>query len=158
MPRNHEKGKNNKVNPVSTHLKEKEEKIIQILERLAEESAKGIPIIVEGKKDTDTLRTLGIEGSIITAKSGGKSLLDVVLEAEKKAAPEIILLLDFDRRGKEWTKRLTQHFEKTGMKSNLTFWKELFGIVRREVKDVEGLVAYMKTLKEKTGNRNEDSR
>jgi hypothetical protein len=36
---------------LSTKLREKEEKILQILEELAEESAKGKPIIVEGKKD-----------------------------------------------------------------------------------------------------------
>ncbi|MEM3627165.1 MAG: toprim domain-containing protein [Candidatus Bathyarchaeia archaeon] len=137
---------------MSTHLKEKEERILQILERLAEESAKGTPIIVEGKRDIEALKKLGIEGKITSAKTGGKSLLDIILEVEEAQTREVILLLDFDRRGKEWTKRLTQQLEKMGIKINLTFWLELLAILRREVKDIEGLSGYLETLKSKTGN------
>ncbi|HVP93010.1 MAG TPA: hypothetical protein VMS94_04635, partial [Acidobacteriota bacterium] len=68
---------------MSTHLKDKEEKILQILKYLAEESAKGTPIIVEGKKDIETLRILDVEGTIIAAKTGGKTLLDTISEIEK---------------------------------------------------------------------------
>lgn len=135
---------------MSTHLKEKEEKILQILEHLTEESAKGIPVIVEGKKDIEALKMLGIEGKITSAKSGGKSLLDIISEVEEAQTREVILLLDFDRRGKEWTKRLTQQLEKMGIKINLTFWLELSSLLRREVKDIEGLTGYMETLKRKT--------
>jgi 5S rRNA maturation endonuclease (ribonuclease M5) len=90
---------------VSTHLREKEEKIEHILQCLALESDNGTPIIVEGKKDIETLRTLSIGGKIIPAKSG-KSLLDVVSEVENDRPEEVILLLDFDRRGQELTRRL----------------------------------------------------
>jgi 2,5-diamino-6-(ribosylamino)-4(3H)-pyrimidinone 5'-phosphate reductase len=152
MPRSCEKGSNNKVRALSTHLKEKEEKILKILECLAEESAKGTPIIVEGKKDIETLRALAVEGKIMTAKTGGKSLLDVISEVEKNEVGEVILLLDFDRRGREWTKRLRQQLEKARIKLNITFWRELSALVGKEVKDVEGLAAYMETLKRKTHN------
>lgn len=134
---------------MSKHLKEKEEKIQRVLECLAEESAKGTPIIVEGKKDIDALRAMGIEGKIISAKTGGKSLLDVISEVEKSGAREVILLLDFDRRGKEWTKRLKQHLEDARIKPNITFWSELSALLCRDVKDVEGLTTYMETLKRK---------
>ena len=46
---------------MSTKLKEKKEEILRVLEGLSEESAKGTPIIVEGKKDIETLRSLGVE-------------------------------------------------------------------------------------------------
>jgi len=134
---------------MSTRLKEKEEKILLTLERLAQESAKDIPIIVEGKKDVEALRVLGIEGKIIEAKTGGKSMLDVISEVEECGAQEVILLLDFDRRGREWTKSLKQHLEKMQIKANIVFWKKLRGIIGREVKDVEGLTSYMETLKRK---------
>lgn len=137
---------------MSTRLKEKEEKILRVLECLTEESAKGTPIIVEGKKDIETLRALAVEGKIISAKTGGKSLLDVISEVEKSGAREVILLLDFDRRGKEWTKRLKQNLEKAKIKPNLTFWIKLSGLVGREVKDIEGLVTYMETLKRRICN------
>jgi 2,5-diamino-6-(ribosylamino)-4(3H)-pyrimidinone 5'-phosphate reductase len=137
---------------LSTHLKEKEEKILQIFECLAEESARGTPIIVEGKKDIETLSKLGIEGTIIAAKTGGKTFLDTISEIEKTCMKEVILLLDFDRRGKELTKNLKQHLEKTEIKANLTFWLNLSNIVSKEVKDIEGLASYMETLKSKITN------
>jgi 5S rRNA maturation endonuclease (ribonuclease M5) len=135
---------------LSAHLKEKEEKLQHVLECLAEESAKGTPIIVEGKKDIETLRTLGVQGKIISAKTGGKTRLDTISEIEETGAREIILLLDFDRTGKEWTARLKHHMEHARIKSNTLFWAELLGLVGKEVKDIEGLSAYIETLKKKT--------
>jgi len=137
---------------LSAHLKEKEEKILQVLECVAEESAKGTPIIVEGKNDVEALRNLAVKGKIISAKTGGKSLLDVISEVEKTSTNEIILLFDFDRRGKEWTKRIRQQLERARIKPNTRFWRELLTLVGREVKDVEGLTTYMETLKSKIYN------
>ena len=122
------------------------------MECLAEESAKGTPIVVEGKNDIEALRILGIEGTIISAKTGGKTILDVILEVEKLTPKEVIMLLDFDRRGKELTKRLKQNLEKAKTKINLTFWSRLLELVGTEVKDVEGLATYMETLKRKIHN------
>jgi len=137
---------------LSTRLKEKEEQILQVLEQLAEENRSGKPIIVEGQKDAETLRELGINGQIIFAKTGGKSLLDVVSEIEVASASEILMLLDFDRRGRELTERLKSHIQKLGIKANMYYWLKLSSLVGKEVKDVEGLAKYMKTLKSKTDN------
>jgi len=93
-----------------------------------------------------------VKGKIISAKTGGKSFLDVISEVEKSGAREVILLLDFDRRGKELTKRLKQDLEKAKIKPNLTFWIKISGLVGKEVKDIEGLATYMETLKRKIGN------
>jgi 2,5-diamino-6-(ribosylamino)-4(3H)-pyrimidinone 5'-phosphate reductase len=137
---------------LSTHLKDKEEKILQTLERLAQESAKEIPIIVEGKNDVKALRALAVEGKIIEAKTSGKSMLDVISEVEECGSREVILLLDFDRRGREWTKRLKQYLETMRIRPNIFFWEKLLNIVGREVKDVEGLASYITTLKKKVGS------
>jgi 2,5-diamino-6-(ribosylamino)-4(3H)-pyrimidinone 5'-phosphate reductase len=136
---------------LSARLRERQEKIQQILECLAEESAKGIPIIVEGKKDVETLRTLGVQGQIVTAKTGGKSRLDLISEIEKTGNREVILLLDFDRRGKEWTAILRENLEKARIKTNVTFRKELLRFAGRELKDIEGLETYLQTLSRKLG-------
>lgn len=140
---------------MSTHLKETEERIQQLLERLITESKNGTPIVVEGKKDIETLRTLAVEGTIIPAKSG-KSFLDVISEVENVRAKEIILLLDFDRRGKELTRRLRRHLETARIVSNTSFWRELLFLAGKEIKDIEGLAAYLETLKRKTSNRNQE--
>jgi 5S rRNA maturation endonuclease (ribonuclease M5) len=137
---------------LSTKLQEKEEAILRILQRLAEESEKRTPIVVEGRKDTETLRTLGIEGPIISAKSGGKTFQDLISEIEKTRARKVILLLDFDKRGKEWISRLKQHLERTGITPDSTLWAQLLGLVGRDIKDIESLASYMETLKSKSRN------
>jgi 2,5-diamino-6-(ribosylamino)-4(3H)-pyrimidinone 5'-phosphate reductase len=139
---------------LSTRLKEKEEKILQILEALAEESAKGKPIVVEGKKDVEALRALGVTGAVLTVKTGGKSFLDVVSEIEQMGASEVILFLDFDRRGKEGTKRLKQSLERAKIKPNVKFWRELSALVGREIQCVESLTAYLSTLHKKIASTN----
>jgi 2,5-diamino-6-(ribosylamino)-4(3H)-pyrimidinone 5'-phosphate reductase len=106
---------------LSTRLKEKEEKIIQIINALVEESAKGTPIVVEGKKDVEALRGFGVEGTVVTAKTGGKSFLDAISEIEQTEATQVILLLDFDRRGKQGTKLLKQNLERAKIKPNMKF-------------------------------------
>jgi 5S rRNA maturation endonuclease (ribonuclease M5) len=137
---------------LSTRIKEREEKILQLLQYLAIESSKGTPIIVEGRKDTETLRALGVEGKVIPAKSGGKSLLDVITEIEKEQPREVILLLDYDRRGKELTGRLRRYLETARITPNTTFRRELFHLVGKEVKDIESLVSYLDTLRKKVLN------
>lgn len=137
---------------MSTRLKEKEEKILEIIEKLKEQSKKGTPIIVEGKKDIETLTVLGVEGKILTAKTGGKSFLDVVSEIEKSNTKEVILLLDFDRRGKEGTKRIKRSLEQARIKPNMKFWRELSSLLGKDVKDIESLTSYMETLKSKISN------
>lgn len=136
---------------MSSSLREKLEKIQQLLERLAKESTQGVPIIVEGQNDVATLHKLRIEGDIISAKSAGKSLVDILREAEHRQGTEIILLLDFDRRGIEWTHRITQRLERRRIKANTFYWKRLKAMVGRDVKDIEGLATYLETLTNKCG-------
>ena len=130
-------------------LKEKEEKISEILSALAQESAKGTIILVEGKKDVETLRALGVEGPIVTVKTGGKSFLDVISEIEAKTS-KVILFLDFDRRGKQGTNRLRHGLERAGIKVDLEFWLGLLKSVGKDVQCVEGLNAYLGNLRIKT--------
>jgi len=139
------------VRVLSTKLEKRTEKVLQLFERLERESVKGVPIIVEGKKDMNALRRLNVEGVIISAKTSGKSFLDVLSEVERTGKREVILLMDFDKRGREWTRRLKQHLEKMRIKPNSLFWKELIGLVGRDVKDIEGLATYTETLKKKCG-------
>jgi len=136
---------------LSKRLKEREERIQQVLACLTEESSRGILIIVEGKNDVQTLRKLGVDGEIISTKTGGRTQQDVICELEESGAKEVILLLDFDRRGREWTRVLKQHLEKARIRPNLIFWNDLMRFAGREIKDVEGLASYIQTLKKKAG-------
>jgi 5S rRNA maturation endonuclease (ribonuclease M5) len=134
---------------LSTKTEKRLEKIQKLLERLKAKSKKGIPIVVEGKKDLKALNNLGIFGSIILAKTYGKSFLDVLGEIEKTRSLEVVLLFDFDRRGREWTHRLAYSLEGLKITPNLVFYKMLLGLVGHDVKDIEGLATYINTLKKK---------
>jgi 5S rRNA maturation endonuclease (ribonuclease M5) len=134
---------------LSTRLKDKEEKIQQIIAKLIEESAKDELIVVEGKKDEVALQELGVSGKIMTLKTGGKSFLQATEAIEKLGVNEVILLLDFDRRGKEGTLRLKHDLERAEIKPNMRFWLDLQALVGRDIACIESLPSYLNTLKER---------
>lgn len=134
---------------MSTHLKDRVEKIELLLAKLSEESEGGKPIIVEGKKDSEALQALGVNGSILTVKTGGKSFLQATLEIEALGVCEVILLLDFDRRGREGTKRLQESLERGKIRVNVKFWRELHSLVGREVSCIESLPSSIATIRQK---------
>lgn len=130
-------------------MKERREKIEQIIAKLIEESAKGKLIVVEGAKDIQALRILGVNGTILTVKTGGKSFLGATAEIEQRGTDDVILLLDFDRRGKEGTRRLKQDLERAKIKVDMRFWHGFQALVGRHVQCVEGLSSYLDTLDRK---------
>jgi 5S rRNA maturation endonuclease (ribonuclease M5) len=127
-------------------LKEKQEKISRTIESLIEESEKGILIVVEGKKDAEALRSLGANGPILTVKTGGKSLNDAIFEIEKTKSSTVILLLDFDRRGKQTTSRIKESLERTKIKPELAYWLSFQTMLRRDIQCIESLTSYINTL------------
>ena len=133
-------------------LQRKAEKLAQLLERLVAEATKSTLIVVEGRNDIEALKELAIQGNIISVKTAGRSFLDVLTEIEEQNVSKVILLLDFDRRGREWTKRLKQRLEEKRIKVDISFWNKLRALVRHDIKDVEGLPTYLKTLKKRIGN------
>lgn len=135
---------------MSTHFKDRLEKIELIISKLAEESAKGKPIVVEGKKDAQALEDLGITGTVVTVKTGGKSFLEATTEIENMGAHEVILLLDFDRRGREGTERLHRDLERAKIKVNVRFRRELRALVGHEIQCIESLPTYLVTAEQKT--------
>jgi 5S rRNA maturation endonuclease (ribonuclease M5) len=135
---------------LSARLKEKQEKLQQLLTQLAEESAKGTLILVEGKKDVEALRALNVGGPVLAVKTGGKSFIEAVHEIEKMGALAVILLLDFDRRGKLGTSRLKVSMEHAKIVPNLKFWRGIYALAGRDLQCIEGLPTYMRTLEQKT--------
>ena len=132
-------------------IERKLEEINKLLEELRQISSEGALVIVEGKRDIKSLRSLGVKGEILPVKASGRSFIDVLAEMERRRVAEVILLMDFDRRGREWTTRLAKHLEAMRAKPNLTFWRRLLSLAGRDVKDIESLARYIKTLKEKIG-------
>ena len=126
-------------------MERKANNLAKMFERLCEETAGGTPILVEGKKDVEALRRLNVFGTAITMKDSGKVLEDVLEEVRSR---EVIVFVDFDRHGSELAKRILFQMEHRRVKVNLVFWRMIRALVRRDVKDVEGLPSYMERLRE----------
>lgn len=136
---------------MSGSLERRIEEIQHLLDSLAAEAANGTPIIVEGPRDRLSLERLEVKGDMVSAKTSGKSLLDLLKEIETCGKDEVILLLDFDKRGREMTFRLAKNLENRRIKVNLIFWKKFLSLIGRDVKDIEGLATYVQTLNRKIG-------
>jgi len=134
---------------LSTRLNEKLQKIRQILTELTLESESGKLIVVEGKKDVETLRALDIQGKVIAIKTGGKTFSQAMREIEQNGPSEVIILFDFDRRGKQATKYFKQNLEIAGIKPNLRFYNFLHALIGREIQCIESLSSYLETLQQK---------
>jgi len=134
---------------VRSDTEDKLEKILRLLDNLTSELVKGTLIIVEGRKDIEVLDELEVRGDIIAAKTRSGNLSDLLDEVEERHKNEVILLMDFDRRGREMTKYLAQRLEERKIAPNTTFWRDLSGLLRRDIKDIQGLSSYIKTLKRK---------
>jgi 5S rRNA maturation endonuclease (ribonuclease M5) len=122
------------------------ERLPKVLERLDDKAALGVPIIVEGKKDMTALSKLGIIGKMIQVKGSGKILEDCLDLAH---CNEVVIFVDFDEHGTELVKEISKIMESRGVKANLIIWREVRALVRKDIKDVEGLPSYLERLKKK---------
>jgi len=80
------------------------------LEKIKELASEGIPILVEGKKDEETLRTLGVKGRII--KVSQRSLSTLI--DELYGCRRVLILTDFDEKGEKMAKTLSYLLEVEG--------------------------------------------
>lgn len=74
-------------------------------------------VIVEGKKDKAALEMLGITRIITLSKQPLFAVIETVAATEK----EIIILTDFDKKGKELYGKLKKYAEHVGLKVNHGF-------------------------------------
>jgi 5S rRNA maturation endonuclease (ribonuclease M5) len=135
--------------------KDRAERIRKIIEALIEANKK-FPVIVEGKKDADALKKLGLTGKIITLHNG-RNLYDFsenILENYEK----VIVLLDWDAKGESLYRSLTENL--TGRWEGFSAFRELVKVLcRKDIKDIEGLPKLLSRLEGPDGPQgNEYSR
>lgn len=118
--------------------------MMNLLEKLRNESARGARILVEGRKDSEALRLLEVQGPIFCIKSSGNVLAD---QLDRIEAEEVLLLTDFDREGEELFKEACMYLESRGVKVRGYVWRKMKAVVERDVKDVEGIPGYLERLK-----------
>ncbi len=104
------------------------------------------PIIVEGKKDKEALRKLGISGEIYTIQSLG-SLTAVIDNISNHG--EVIVLTDLDRKGTSIYKKVKKRLESRGIKVVYRYRRDLREIAR--INNVESLYSHIKRARQNLG-------
>jgi len=119
------------------------EDLEEALSELKEEN-KTTPIIVEGDKDIEALRKLGITGEIIRFNTGMSisNFCDIISQKYKN----IILLTDWDKKGGYLCSTIKKNLE-SRVKCN-TKYREIFA-KRSMARTIEGLPSWINTLRKK---------
>lgn len=103
------------------------EKLKSLIRELCDEDN---VILVEGKKDREALRKIGVRGKIIEISD--QKLFELPQKISKR---EVIVLVDFDPRGKELVKECKRMLEAQGLRVDLSYRWELhkaLGVNRME--------------------------
>jgi 5S rRNA maturation endonuclease (ribonuclease M5) len=104
------------------------------------------PIIVEGERDEQSLRKIGLDGTILKLNVG-KSIFnfcETLTDYEK-----IIILPDWDRKGHEIRDKLKHALFANGIKPDDSYWMGLKHLCSREIKEVEHLNNFLENLKKR---------
>ncbi|HDD43103.1 MAG TPA: toprim domain-containing protein [Nitrososphaeria archaeon] len=107
----------------------------EILEKLKADSRIGIPIIVEGERDAESLRRLGVSGEIITVRS----IRGLRRRFEREDVREVILLLDLDKEGEHVLKLVKKSLEGVVKQVNVSYWQRLKVFKRLGFTQIENL-------------------
>lgn len=95
-------------------------------------------VVVEGKHDSDALKNLGCNQTIVEFHSFGGivKFTDSIAHYEN-----IILLFDSDRKGKYLTRRVIEHLQHR-TKIDLSYKKRLIQITNGRIRNIEDMVQY----------------
>lgn len=121
---------------------------IENIENVIEElkiANKKLPIIVEGEKDKRALEELGFEGKIIKLNRG-KSI-PIFCEEVTKEFKEVIILTDWDFKGKILCKLLKNGFKGNSVRTETKFMAKISSLCKKDIKDVQSLRKHLKNLR-----------
>lgn len=123
---------------------ERLEQLEKLIDELIQENSE-TPVIVEGKKDENTLRRLGLKGPIIRLNKGISvfSMCEDISRVHKK----VILLTDWDRRGGHLAKLLREALEANGVRHDDDIRAKIAILTKKDIKDVESLARHLSRLK-----------
>jgi 5S rRNA maturation endonuclease (ribonuclease M5) len=124
------------------------EALEELIASLLDASYQGAAIIVEGRRDLQALRALGLPGPVIMASR--RSALDLAEEAARNY-PHIILLTDWDSKGDEMCETIEYHLRSMGSRPDKEIRSRLKKLVKKEIKDVESLSQYAQRMREQYG-------
>ncbi|GAB4313939.1 MAG: toprim domain-containing protein [Methanobacteriaceae archaeon] len=105
----------------------------------------GVPILIEGRRDEEALRELGINGNFIKVSGSGLKLYEIA-EIAAETSSKVVILTDFDKKGNELAKRLSKDIQSLGSHPNLKIRNKIMGMTRRYIKDIQSLPKHINQL------------
>lgn len=123
---------------------ERLEKLEELILELQDISDKGAIIVVEGRKDVESLRSLGIKGDI--KLSSQQPLLDFT-EVLSRCGKDIVILTDWDRKGGMTARKITDHLHTYSITPNTDIRARIGFLVKKRIKDIESLSRYVEKLR-----------
>ena len=110
--------------------------VVDELEHMNDEA----PIVVEGLKDVEALKRMGIKRNVVSLGKG----LTVFAFCERLALRSgyAIILTDWDRKGGRLARMLKDALEANGVKANLDLRARLVLLAKKDIKDIESLPKY----------------
>ena len=118
------------------------ERLREVLEALHEVN-KLVPILVEGKKDSLALKSIGFTGEIITFHRG-MDIYDISEEIAEKY-DRVVLLMDWDAHGEHLMRSLEENLK--GHYEEFTPFREIIKLIcQKDIKDIEGIPSLLRRL------------
>lgn len=121
---------------------------MEVLDEL-EEASDSRPIVVEGLKDVDALKRLGVRKNVLPLGRG----LTVFAFCERLASKHrhVVILTDWDRKGGKLARMLMDALEANGVRADTDPRAKLVLLTKKDIKDIEGLPRYIERLKTMAG-------
>ncbi len=123
---------------------ERLEKLEELILELQVMSDSGTIIVVEGRRDVESLRSLGIKGEI--KLSSQRPLLEFT-EVLSRCGQDIVILTDWDRKGGMVAHKIIDHLNYYGIMPNTDIRARIGFLVKKRIKDVESLGRYIGKLR-----------
>jgi 5S rRNA maturation endonuclease (ribonuclease M5) len=113
------------------------ERLQKLIERVNYEAERGAVIVVEGPRDRESLRMMGIKGKILCLQSSRRNAVGFAEQLEGER--DVIVLMDFDRQGVFLANRLSRVLNSQKVHANLVLWRELRALTRSDLRSIEEL-------------------
>jgi 5S rRNA maturation endonuclease (ribonuclease M5) len=120
-------------------------KLSSLIEELKICGEQGIPVLIEGRKDEKALKELGVNGNFIKVSGSGLKLFEIA-EIATQSSSRVVILTDFDRKGNQLARRLSEDIQRLGCHPDLRLRRTIMGITRRFIKDIESLPRHLEQL------------
>lgn len=122
--------------------------ILDILDKL-EDASSSMPIVVEGLRDVEAMRKLGLKDNVVSLGKG----LTVFAFSERlsKRHASAVILTDWDRKGGKLARMLKDAFGANGIRADTDLRAKLVLLTKKDIKDIESLPRYVERLRDMAG-------